>query len=160
VIIAISTPIDTTPYGFEPQDPFQMGIENPGEERGWNVIERGARREISSEMPLFVFPWQEQSGCLRNIRKGLEQNLPEFLPFTDDTNIKTSITEEEIIIRGDLRSAQNDRAGREKGLELFGQIEASFDVPLVTAHSHQAGLSIHQELENGLVAAIRHQMVW
>jgi hypothetical protein len=160
VIIAIGAPIDTTPYGFEPQDSIQMRIKNSGKERRWNVIEGGTRREISSEMPLPVFPWQEVSRCLRDIREGLEQNLPGFLPFTDDPYVKISVTEEKIVVRGDLRSAQNNRAGREKGLDLFGQIETSFNIPLVTAHSHQIGSSIQQELENGLIAAIRHQMVW
>jgi hypothetical protein len=134
VIIAIGAPIDTTPYGFEPQYPFQMGIENPGEERGWNVIERGARREISGETPFPVFHWQEVSRRLREIRKGLEQNLPDFLPFTNNTYIKISVTEEEVIFRSDLGSTQNDPAGREKGLELSCKIETSFNIPLVTAH--------------------------
>jgi hypothetical protein len=160
VIITIGAPIDTTSYGFEPQNSPQMGIENPREKGRWDVIERGTRREISSEMPLPVFPWQEVSRRLGNIRKGLKQDLPEFLPFTHDTDVKFSIREEKIIVRGDLRSAQNDGAGREKSLEPFCQKEASFNIPLVTAHPHQIGLSIQQELENGLVAAIRHQMVW
>jgi hypothetical protein len=60
---------------------------------------------------------------LRNIRKGLEQDLPDFLPFTDDPYIEISVTEEEIIVRGDLRSAHHDRAGREKGLICLGQKE-------------------------------------
>ena len=31
-------------------------------------------------------------------------------------------------------------------------------IPLITAQSHQVGLGLQQELENGLVTSIRHQM--
>ena len=79
----------------------------------FNVIGKKALRKLKKELP---------RGCTTTIRARLMKKFPEMNPFTiqyinmvldpDDSRMNTIIIEEAILLRDELRSANNDLEAR------------------------------------------------
>src|SRR4030042_1240963 len=68
VIIAVGTPVDTTPYGLQPQHALEMTIQLPGEKRRRPSIKGRMRKPLSTEMPFPILFLPKDPRNPRNLR--------------------------------------------------------------------------------------------
>src|SRR4030042_3439924 len=86
--------------------------------------------------------------------------MPGFFTFTDYAHIKVSMLKQKPVFRGDLRTAHHNRTGGQVAFDLASQKQASLHVPEGTGHSDKVRPGIQDELKEGLIAAVAHQVDW
>src|SRR5713101_2104226 len=142
-----------TARGFQQKHLFVRRVENAGEigrsqsvQIGKRRAECGATCRVVAAVRSGGWNIETRDGNTQHVAsdQGEQQFGKSLLSFANGSKVVVRSVQHPSVIRGDLRTTEDDVHVRAELLQLSGDPESALDVPDVTGEAHQPGIGLGQ----------------
>jgi hypothetical protein len=158
MIITVSTTKGTAANRFEPQNAPEVTVEKTTKIGGRPPAQSSFGVSTPRYIVISTLPRYEKPGDLGKAGKGLKKLFPGLLALAYHTDVKLPVVKEKTVVRGDLGSPKNNRAGWQVMLDLLCQEETSLYIPQVATHSDDVWFGIQNRFEDRPITSVAHHL--